>query len=79
MAAQREDCAVSATGNFKFALDLARVGRRYQMFTAALDPAHGARQTARGVRDEEILRIEFAAHTEAAADVRLDHLDGRLR
>ena len=29
-------------------------------------------------RDEEILGIKLAAHTEAAADIELDHVDGLL-
>ena len=33
---------------------------------------------ARRERDEKVLRIELAAHAEAAADVVLDHVDGAL-
>ena len=50
-----------------------------QMLAAILDPLHRPADKARRERNQEILRIEFAAHAEAAADVVLDHADGLLR
>ena len=47
-----------------------------QVLAAVLDPFHRAAELARRERDQEILRIELAAHAEAAADVVLDHGDG---
>jgi hypothetical protein len=47
-----------------------------QMFAAILDPLHRPAGEARRERDQEVLRIEFAARAEAAADVVLHHADG---
>ncbi len=44
-----------------------------QVLAAVLDPLDRPAGRARRERDQEILRIEFAAHAEAAADVVLDH------
>ena len=79
MAAQRENGAVAVAGDLELAGDVAGVVGGGQMLPAVLDPFHGTADVPRGERDEEILRIELAAHTEAAADVVLDHADRRFR
>ena len=60
-------------------LGLAGVVHRHQVFAAVLDPFHRTIDVARSERDEEILRVEFAARAIAAADVVLDHGDLRFR
>ena len=52
---------------------------RHEMLAAVLDPFHRPAELAGGERDQEILRIEFAARAEAAADVVFDIVDRRLR
>ncbi len=76
--AQRQDGAVAVAGDFEIAFDVARVVGCEQMLAAVLDPFHRPADKARRERNQEILRIEFAAHAEAAADVVLDHADGLL-
>ncbi len=78
MAAHAENAAVARAGDLELAIDLARVVGRHQVLAAVLDPLHRPAEQPRGERDEEILRIELAAHAEAAADVGLQHVDGVL-
>ena len=60
-------------------IDVARVIGRDQMLAPVLDPFHRPADGLRCERNEEILRIELAAHAEGAADVALDHGDGVFR
>ena len=76
--AQREDGAVARAGDLQLAFGIAGVVGGDQVLAAVLDPFHRAVEPARRERDQEVLRIEFAAHAEAAADVGLDHGDGGL-
>ena len=77
-AAQAEDLAVAVAGDLQLAFGVAGVIGREQVLAAVLDPFHRPAERPRRERDQEILRIEFAAHAEAAADVGLDHGDGVL-
>ena len=76
--AQRQDGAVAVAGDLEVAFDVARVVGCEQMLAPVLDPFHRPADKARRERNQKILRIEFAAHAEAAADVVLDHADGLL-
>ena len=49
-----------------------------QVLAAVLDPFHRAVELSRRERNQEIFRVELAAHAEATADVGLDHGDGVL-
>ena len=64
--------------DLQLAFGVARVIAGEQVLAAVLDPFHRPAELARRERDQEILRIELAAHAEAAADVGLDHGDGVL-
>jgi hypothetical protein len=79
MAAQPEDGAVALAGDFDIDLRLAGVVHGHQVLAPVLDPLHRTVAETRGKWNEEILRIEFAARAEAAADIVLHHLDGFLR
>ena len=79
MAAQRQDGAVARAGDLDFDLGLAGMVHGHQILAAVLDPFHRPADVARRERDQKILRIEFAAGAEAAADVVLHHVDGVLR
>ena len=57
----------------------ARVVDCRKMLKTILDPADGPPQPQRQPWDEEIFRIEFAAHAETAADVGLDEADAAVR
>ena len=46
-----------------------------QAFAAILDPLYGAAQLTGGERNEIVFGVELAANAEAAADIKLDHLD----
>jgi hypothetical protein len=59
--------------------DLARVVGRHQVLAPVLDPFDGTADMTGCERDQKVLRVELAAHAEAAADVGLDHVDGALR
>ena len=48
---------------------LARMVRRHQVLAAVLDPFHRTIESERGETDEHVLRVEFAADAEAAADM----------
>src|SRR3954454_21984239 len=50
-----------------------------QMLAAILDPLYRPAAEARRKRDQKVLRIEFAARAEAAADVVLHHADSAFR
>ena len=58
--------------------EVARVVAGQEMLAPVLDPFDRPAAAARGERDEEILRIELAAHAEAAADIVLDQSNGVL-
>ena len=49
------------------------------MLAPVLDPFHRPPDLARREWNQKILRIEFAPHPEAAADIVLDHADRGLR
>src|SRR3954466_14908804 len=53
--------------------------RREQVLAPVLGPLDRLAELARGERDEKVLWIELASHAEAAADVRLDHVDAFFR
>ena len=55
---------------------LARVISRDQVLAAILDPFHRTLKPQRGEAGEYVLRIEFAAHAEAAAGVALMQMHG---
>ncbi len=77
--AQRQDGAVARAGDLQLAFGIARMVGREQIFAAILDPFHRATGETRRERHEEIFRIEFAARTEAAADVELQHAHRQFR
>ncbi len=79
LAAQADDGAVALAGDLQVSLGLAGMVHRHQVLAAVLDPLHRAVDVARRERDQEVLRVELAARTVAAADIVLDHLDGRFR
>ena len=61
---------------------VARVVRRDQVLEAVFGPFHRALQAQRRLADEHVLRIELAAHAEAAADMPLDqvhHVGGQIQ
>ncbi len=76
LAAQRQDGAVARAGDLQVAFRLARMVHRHQVLAPVLGPLDRTADVARRERNQEILGIELAARTEAAADVVLDHLDG---
>ena len=78
-AAQRQDRAVAVASDLQLAFGVARVVGGSEMLAAVLDPLHRTAGEARRERDQEVLRIEFAARAEAAADVVLDHADRAFR
>ncbi len=49
------------------------------MFAAILDPFDRTIDEAGGERDQEIFRVELAAHAEATADIAFDQVDGGFR
>src|SRR5206468_1816154 len=73
-----EDRAVGVRGDLQLAHDLARMIGGNEALAAILDPLHRTPEPHGGQRDQQILRIELAAHAEAAADVDLDQLDAGL-
>ena len=75
MPAQAEDGAVARAGDLHVALRLARMVHGHEMLAPVFRPFHRTSAVARRERDEKILRIEFAARSEPAADVVLDQLD----
>ena len=79
MAAQSEDRAVAAAGDFEFAIGFAGVIGRHQMLAPVLDPLDRPAGQPRGERDQKILGIEFAALAKAAADIVFDHARSGLR
>ena len=79
MAAQSEDRAVAVAGDLELAGDVAGMVGREQMLPAVLDPFHRTAGEARGERYEEIFRIEFPTHAEAAADVVFHQADRGFR
>ena len=68
----------SFAGDLELAIHVARVIGGHQVIAAILGPLDRAAETARGERNEKVLRKELAARAEAAADVELDHVDGAL-
>src|SRR3984957_11173665 len=78
MAAQRQNGAGAVSGDFELAGYVAGMIRGEEMFSPVLDPLDRPAGHPRGERNEEILRIEFATHPEATADVVLDHADRAL-
>src|SRR3989454_12541889 len=59
----------------RFAPLLASVVRGHQVLAAVLDPLNGPAEPPRRPRDQEVLRVELAAHAEAAAHLQLGELD----
>ena len=49
------------------------------MLEPVLDPFHRALEFARGERNQEIFRVELAAHTEPAANIEFHEVDGLFR
>src|SRR5581483_9649043 len=78
LAAQAEDRAVASARDLQLAIDLARMVDGEQMLAPVLDPFHRAVDLARGKWNQKVLRIEFTAHAEAAADVEFDHINRAL-
>ena len=75
-AAQAENAAVAAAGDFEFALNFARVGGCHQVFAPVFDPFHRTVEPPCGKRNQKIFREEFAARAETAADVGFNRIDG---
>ena len=69
--AHPENATRGVEADLDVVLDLARVVRRDEVFAAVLDPADGPAERQRRERDQNVLRIELAADTEAAAHVHL--------
>ncbi len=78
VAAQPADGAVAVAGDLELAGDVAGMVGGEEMLAAVLDPLDRAPDRARSKGNEEIFRIELAAHAESAADVVLDHADRAL-
>ena len=74
--AQRQDRAVPVARDLQFTFGIAGMIGGEQMLAAILDPLHRPAGEACRERDQKVLRIEFAARAEAAADVVLHHADG---
>ncbi len=72
----RKDMAVFVDGGADFVLLLARVIGGNQMFATVLDPFDGFTEFQRRRADQNVFRINFAAHAEAAADMTLEQLNG---
>src|SRR5499433_2608211 len=79
MAAQRQNRAVAAAGNFERAGSVARMIRGDEMLAPVLDPLHCAADNSCCERYQKIFGIEFAAHSETAANIVFDHADGIVR
>jgi len=78
-AAHRGHGAVALAGDLNLGIHLPRVADGGEMLAPVLDPFDRMTEFACGEGDQEILRIEFAARAKAAADVKLDIVDGGLR
>src|SRR5262249_4668656 len=72
MAAQRQDRALAAAGDFEGAGNVAGMIRRDEVLAPVLDPLHRTADNSRRERYQKILRIEFTAHAETAADIGFD-------
>src|ERR1044071_9691507 len=77
--AQAEYLPLSSAGELDLAVGLARMVARDEVLAPRLDPLHRAAHMPRRERNQEIVRIELAAHAERAASVALDHPDVRFR
>ncbi len=75
ISAQTDDRAVTVERDLEIALGLARMRDRHEVLAAVLDPFDRPPVFAGGESDQEVLRIEFAAGAEAAADVVFDVID----
>src|SRR5205085_1354593 len=75
LAAQGHDVPVALAEDLELRLHLARMVRRHQVLAPVLGPFHRPPEAPRGEWNQEIFRIELAAHAEAAADVGLEHVD----
>ncbi len=73
--AQSQDGAVARAGDLHVAFRLARMVHAHQVLAAILGPFHRPPGLPRRERNQKVLRIEFAARAEAAADVVLHDLD----
>ena len=73
VAAQRQDGAVAAAGDFEIAGGVARVAERHQIFAPVLGPLHRPADDAGRERNQKIFRIKLAARAETAADVVFQH------
>jgi len=78
VAAQRHDAPIALAEDLDLAVHLARVVGGEQVLAPVLGPLHRLAEPPRGERDQEIFRIELAAHAEATADVGLQHVDAVL-
>ena len=75
----RQDGAVAPAEKFKLAVEFAGVVAGHHVFAAILDPFHRTIEVTGGERDQEIFRVELAAHAEATADIAFDEVDGGFR
>ena len=73
--ASRRPSAVDGGAHAKMLL--ARLIGRHQVLAAILDPFHRAAQPQRRDADQNVLRIDFAAHAEAAADMAFVQMHAR--
>ena len=76
-AAQAQDGAVAGAGDLQLALGVAGVVGGQQVLAPILDPFDRPSGEPGRERNQEILRIEFAARPEAAAHVIFQHANGR--
>ncbi len=75
VAANAADGAVALERDLDLALRLARMRDGHEMLAAVLDPFDRTAEPARRERDQEVLRIEFAARAKSAADIVFDVID----
>ena len=78
VAAQRADGPVFVAGDFQLAFCLAGMIGGGEMLAAVLDPFDWPAGEAGRERNQKILRVEFTARAEAAADVVFHHPDRAL-
>ena len=69
------DPIVGVESDLDLVVLLPRVVGGHEVLAAILDPLHGPAESHGRPRDHEILRVELAAHAEAAAYLQLDEVD----
>ena len=72
---ERHDPIVGVEPDLDVVVLLPRVVGGHEMLAAVLDPLHGPPEPHRRPGDDEVLRVELAAHAEAAPDLQLHEVD----